>query len=366
MKTARLAAPLLISLASFNVTSAELNLSGFGTLAFGSVVDGDGYIAEYPNLGVYEDEYDFGQETRLGLQGTAVFNDEISGTLQLMTRANNDYDIEVEWLYVTYQYSSNANIQAGRMRMPVYYYSDFMDVGFAFPWVRIPSDTYSLDVTNFNGIKSNWSFSAGSTDIGLSLYLGKEENPSDELMSYLFESFTSNIDRDFEDIFGVVFDLSYQNFIFRTTFTQADMVEQQALLFDPFAATVEFDIEFIDYFFQYSFENGLSLMAEYNEYEPFYKSYFTSVVYQKDAWQYYLFWSQFDLDLPFEKHDTTGIGFRYDLGDGVALKMDLSSMNDEGFIPVDGGPNIPNPVYHADDDGDGDVMVLTLALDFVF
>jgi hypothetical protein len=358
----KLAIAILVIFVSFTCRSADLNLSGFGTLAGGAVVDGDGYIADYPNLGVYDDGFDIGQETRLGLQGTAKFDDKLSATLQVMTRASNDFELEVEWLYATLKVADGTNLQAGRMRMPVYYYSEYMDVGYAFPWVRIPADAYSLDATNFNGIKLNHNFSSGETDFMLSLYTGKEDNPNDELMSYLFESFTTRIDREFDDILGIVFDISRGNFSARVTQTQANMLETQTY-FDASTADIPFDIEFFDIFLRYNFESGFSIMAEYNKYKPFYQSYFTSLIYQIDDIAYYLNWSQFDLDTPFEKHDTTSLGVRLDIGSGYALKIDVSAMNDEGFNPFTGQPN---PVYHADPDGNGDVTVVSFALDFVF
>jgi hypothetical protein len=51
----------------------------------------------------------------------------------------------------------------------------------------------------------------------------------------------------------------------------------------------------------------------------------------------------------------------------MALKADVSFFDDRGINPyANGGAGGPNPVYHADKDGDGDVTVLSLSLDFVF
>ena len=72
--------------------ATEFNFNGFGTIAAGSIISGDGYIADYPNMGVYERSFDLGQETRLGLQGEAKFDDKLSATLQIMSRAANDYE----------------------------------------------------------------------------------------------------------------------------------------------------------------------------------------------------------------------------------------------------------------------------------
>lgn len=342
--------------------SADFTFNGFGSVVAGGTLSGDGYIADYPNLGVYENGFDVGQETRLGLQGVAKIDDKLSATMQLMVRAANDYEPEVEWLYVTYKLAANSDIQVGRMRMPVYYFSDFMDVGYAYPWVRIPADTYSLDATNFNGVKFNNKLRLGGSFLQLSLFGGQEDNPQDELMSYLFEGFTNRIDRKFENILGMAANWTVSELTMRATYTQADMRETQ-YYFDSSTGEIDYNIKFYDIFARYNFGNGLSLMVEYNKYDPFYISYFGSATYQRDTLTYYLSWSKFDLDTPFEEHDTTSVGVRWDLGDSYALKFDVSSMTDDGFNPF---TMQPNPVYHKAKDGDGDVVVWTVAMDFVF
>lgn len=359
MKPSLLLIPIIIGLTTHK-SLADIKINGFGSVVAGAVLKGDGYIADYPNLGVYENQFDVSQETRLGLQAKAQIDDKLSATIQMMSRSANDYSPEVEWLYTSYKINTNSNVQIGRMRMPVYYYSDFMDVGYAYPWVRIPADTYSLDITNFNGIKINAAKKLGDIYIKTSLYTGQEKSESDELMSYLFESFTTNIDCSFENILGGVVESSYYDFLARATYTKADMLETQTY-YDGSDADINFDIKFYDLFLKYEFDIGISIMAEYNRYKPFYESYFGSLVYQDQAMSYYLSWSKFDLDTAFEEHDTTSIGVRYD-AESYALKFDISSMKDNGFNPFSGKTN---PVYHKATDS-GDVITATISLDFVF
>ena len=359
MKKSLLLTFFIISLTT-NEALADLQIKGFGSIVAGSVIKGDGYIADYPNLGVYENKFDVSQETRLGLQAKAQIDDKLAATVQVMTRSANDYDPEVEWLYASYKINSDNYFQIGRMRMPVYYYSDFMDVGYAYPWLRIPADTYSLDITNFNGIKINTKKKFGDLFVKTTLYTGQEKNQNDELMSYLFESFTTNIDRQFDNIFGVVLDTSINNVTLRATYTQSDMIETQTYG-DGSDGDVKFDIEFYDIFLKYDFETGISVMAEYNKYKPFYESYFGSIIYQVDDISYYLSLSKFDLDTPFEEHDTISVGLRYDFS-SYAIKFDISTMNDNGFNPFTGQSN---PVYHKATD-DGDVTTASISLDFVF
>ena len=218
--------------------------------------------------------------------------------------------------------------------MPVCYFSEYMDVGYAYPWVRIPADTYSLDVTEFNGVKFNWLTYVSDLNAKFSVYFGRQQNQNSELMSYLFGG---DVDRDFRNIQGIAVEVSWKDFSARTTFTRADLTD----LLNGAGGTDT--IKFYDLYLQQVF-GPFTVMAEYNKYEPFYKSYFGSATYRHGRQTYYVLWSKFDLDLPFEEHDTTAIGVRHELNESAALKFDISKFNDDGYNPFTG---LPNPVYHA-------------------
>ncbi|WP_199611418.1 porin [Flocculibacter collagenilyticus] len=364
--------------------SDSISINGFGSVIGASVVDGDGYIAEYPNLAIYEDsDLDFGQETRLGIQITGRINEKMSATTQLLMRGANDFDTEIGWAYFTYDITDTSAVQIGRMRVPVYHFSEFMDVGYAYPWVRIPSDTYSLDVTNYNGIRYLKSFSISDYTLDLTFLYGQEKNDDVELMSYLFPD---QIDRDFEDLLGVVVNFDMNNFVIRSSYVEGEMFETRHLpawlapivgLNNTYpsstgkvdsngdllvAADTEYDISFFDVSVKASL-GDFSFFAEYNKYKPFYKSYFASIDYRWDEFQAYLLYSKFDLDQPWESHDTTAIGLRYDFMTNVAFKVEISKFDDTGYNPF---TLEPNPVFKGDPDGDGDVTVVTFGFDFVF
>ncbi len=96
---------LLISVLPSTALAKDIQINGFGSVVGASVIDGDGYIAEYMNLAIYEDDdLDFGQETRVGLQITGEINEKMSATTQLLFRASNDFDAEVAWAFLSVSY----------------------------------------------------------------------------------------------------------------------------------------------------------------------------------------------------------------------------------------------------------------------
>lgn len=343
----------------------RFQFSGFGSLVAGTVIDGQGYIANYPNLGIYGNHGSVGfgpgqdevltPESRLGVQGTYQFTDDLRGTVQVMSRGTNDFRPRFEWAYLTWEASPALDIQLGKMRLPVYLYSDKMDVGIAYPWLRVPSDAYSLDSVNYEGGRINYRVDIGNVNTRISLWGGRDEDPGSRLMSYLFNT---RIDRSHR-FAGVVVDSSWNDLQVRVTYTQDRMRQTTP---DPAQAfrNENFDGEFFDVAVSYTL-GDVTLIAEWNKDRPFYSSWFVSGVWQfSPEWSAYAVHSNFDLDLPWEKHNQQSLGLRRDIGSSMALKFDITHLDDEGLNPFTGQPN---PVIKL---GDGDATVASVALDFIF
>lgn len=355
MKKALPFALAAVAFAPFIQANDNVRISGFGSIIGAQVVEGSGHVADYPNAGIYDDQFDLSKESRFGLQAVATINDKTSFTTQAMTRANNNYDPQVEWMFVNYAFMDDLELQAGKLRVPVYYFSEYMDVGYAYPWIRVPSDAYSLDLTNFNGAQLNYRTYMGPLNIGTAFYGGRQTNNSDPLMGYLFDQ---NIDRDFTGIVGATLELSTDSTIVKFSYTEADMHEEGS----GYRGIGDYAIQFHDVYIQQSF-GDFTVMAEYNRYKPFYESYFASATYRMGKSTYYLMYSKFELDAPvFEEHDTQSLGLRYDLDARMAVKFDVTQMNDDGVNPF---TDAPNPVNN-DPDGDGDVVIISTGIDFIF
>lgn len=348
----------LSGLAGWANANDNISVSGFASVIGSQVLDGSGYVADYPNLGRYDDQFDLGQESKMGLQLSANVTDEMRATMQVMSRANNNYDPQVEWLFMNYAIRDDLELQAGRLRVPVYYYSEYMDVGYAYPWIRVPADAYSLDLTTFNGLQLNYRTNMGALDISTALFTGRQQaNGDSELMSFLFGG---NVQRSFTDLIGVGVEFSTDSTVAKITYSQADMEQLRANSFNPADdGLITEAISFIDVFIKQSFGDA-EVMVEYNKYDPFYISYFVSGTYQVGAVKYYVMHSQFELDaqiggVPIEEHDTNSVGLRYDFQPRVAFKLDISMINDTGVFAV-----------NKDANNDGDAVILSTGVDFIF
>ncbi|MBK8971651.1 MAG: hypothetical protein IPM37_09875 [Hahellaceae bacterium] len=148
---------LLLSLAISEpvlaLESDNFRFSGFASLAAGKVND------PVLRFGDYSNQWSVDTDTVLGLQGQARLADRLSLTGQVLSRGYNynsysDYEPQVSWLFLSYQMAPDLRIRAGRLRTPHYLYSDTLEVGYSYVWVRPPIDVYTPvfdPLANFNG-----------------------------------------------------------------------------------------------------------------------------------------------------------------------------------------------------------------------
>ena len=78
--------------------------------------------------------------------------DDWAVTTQFVARGSNAWDLEAEWAYISFDASDERRLLFGRQRAPFYMYSDFLDVSYAYHWIKPPSGVYSLPFDVFDGI----------------------------------------------------------------------------------------------------------------------------------------------------------------------------------------------------------------------
>jgi hypothetical protein len=173
----------------------EINLSGFTSINAGKVLSGSGvpqydipptFLADYPIVSSYDEDVSFKPESLFGLQISADLADGLSVTGQLVARGANDFDAKIEWAYLSYEINENWTVQAGKKRLPLFYYSDFYDVGYAYVWMRPPADNYTWQIFNYNGVNALYSGEIGDWSVMGNLYYGEEDDTENKLLSEFF------------------------------------------------------------------------------------------------------------------------------------------------------------------------------------
>lgn len=96
----------------------------------------------------YEDKFSLGNESLFALQANANLGEGLSFKAMLLAKGTNDYDAEFFAAYASYELTNNLTINAGRIPWPLFQYTDYLDVGYAYPWVSPPLGVYDLSSNN--------------------------------------------------------------------------------------------------------------------------------------------------------------------------------------------------------------------------
>ncbi len=222
----RLSAMVLISLMGGLLTeqgqATEINFSGFADFTAGDVLGGSQngkssfnylnykcpcFISNYEYAGIYQNKgWNAANESMVGLQANAKVDDKLSAVLQIDARGLNGYQPSVDWAYASYQLTNTFTVQAGHKRLPLYMYSDYNYVGYAFPWVRPPVDLYGWEIYSYDGANVQYNNAFGDWAIATNTWAGNQSSPNAPGLTNVYNGYTT--DTSWRDIIGTSIDIS--------------------------------------------------------------------------------------------------------------------------------------------------------------
>ena len=183
---------LMCALAATHSHAGEMNGieysgSGFMTLSAGKMLGGTRnnvadyncpcFVSDYAQAGIYDGRsgMQWNPDSKLGLQGSVSFdNQRFAVTAQVVSRAARNGSADLEWFYGSYKLNDKITLQAGRKRLPMFYYSDAQDIGAALPWTHLPTWLYGWQVVNYNGINMMYQDQVGDWSATVNLLAGNE------------------------------------------------------------------------------------------------------------------------------------------------------------------------------------------------
>lgn len=220
MTTARVLglAICLASVPAFALEQGEARINAFGTLGIthlGGEDDGRGYGIS----GQTTDSWRGDQLSKFGAQLTYGVTDTVGLTLQTTAEAYADeWKANLEWAYLSWQSTDNLMLRFGRLRTPMYMYSESIDVGLSYPWLRLPDEVYSqVQLSNYEGadLMYNLPLSIGTVAFQVAAGQAKERE------EYYFDD---KFDVDYSQIFGASASLASNDFgTFRVGYVEADI-----------------------------------------------------------------------------------------------------------------------------------------------
>ncbi|ARN74262.1 hypothetical protein [Oceanicoccus sagamiensis] len=124
----------------------------------------------------FSDDVSFDTDSVVGLQATFQINKKTDVTVQMVARAAEDWEMEAEWAFLRYKLSEDLSFRAGRLRLPIQLFSESVEVGFSYPWVRPPSEVYSLPINNFEGVDFIYAHNFGDWAAEFQVFAGNDND----------------------------------------------------------------------------------------------------------------------------------------------------------------------------------------------
>ena len=220
MTTARVLglAICLASTSAFALEQGEALINGFGTVGvthLGGEDDGRSYgISVQTN-----DSWRGDQLSKFGAQLTYGVTDTVGLTLQTTAKAYGDeWKANLEWAYLSWQSTDNLMMRFGRLRTPFYMYSESIDVGFSYPWLRLPDEVYSqVQLSNYEGADIVYNLPLSFATLSFQLAGGIAKNRD----YYIYDE---EFDIDYDNVFGSSVSLATNDFgTFRVGYVEADI-----------------------------------------------------------------------------------------------------------------------------------------------
>lgn len=368
----------------------EYSGSGFMTIAAGKMLSGTSgnvggydcpcYVSDYAQAAIYDGRggLQFAPDSKLGLQGSVSFDDRrFSLTAQVVSRGTKDGNVDLEWLYASYKLTNKVTLQAGRQRLPMFYYSDAQDIGFALPWTHLPTWLYGWQVVNYNGVKVSYEDQFSDWSANGNLFMGDEHLKNSGYWKVYGNGRESVTNVNWTNIVGGNLTLSKDWFETRLVYIQSNTQDQAVSNSFDFA-NMTYDVLPTPAPVAKQKIYGLTIKADYLNwlvYAEFihidhpgltYKDFAQNVAagYRYGKWLPMITWGHYKGTVVTEgvlpnapastanSQETYSLSLRYDLTTSSDLKLQLditSDHSDPGFNPRYGSSNL-----------------LTFAYDFVF
>lgn len=169
----------------------------------------------------FNDRVNFRGDSKVGLQFNYKLTDITDVTIQMVARSRDSdtWNVDAEWAYIGHNITDWMKVRMGRLRIPFYLYSESLDVGFSYPWVRPPVDLYTTAITSFDGIDAVFKVSTGPIRHRMQLWAAAWTNTDSESAQSI----------DIYDTYGFNITSSWQSITARLATTQLKIEGSQTV-----------------------------------------------------------------------------------------------------------------------------------------
>ena len=136
------------------------------------------YIGSLGDRGI-TDKVTFETDTRFGLQLSSDIAENAKVVAQILgTGTSSNFNAVVEWAYVDFEFNDYVSLRAGKIKQPVYLVNDYVEVGYAYPWIRPPVEVYYLNnpLNTVNGAELFITIPVGKGTLSFQPYIGSNRD----------------------------------------------------------------------------------------------------------------------------------------------------------------------------------------------
>lgn len=153
-------------------------ISGFASAKY-QRTDEDVPFNGHPEDAGVDDKGSFGG-TKFALNVTAMVTDRLTLASQFIgSREEGNYATHLDWAFASFQLSDAFTARTGKLKFPVGLVNEYVDVGYAYPWLHAPEVIYSELNTgpqatreSYSGASLLWSQPVGAWTFGADLFGG--------------------------------------------------------------------------------------------------------------------------------------------------------------------------------------------------
>lgn len=164
----------------------------------------------------FEDSLDFSAISSLGIQADISLFLDFDLVTQLIYRGQkkSTLDNALSLAFLRYKPAPDWELRIGRTQLDLYLLTEYRDIGFAYPWAKIPTEVYAiLPYRNLDGADFTYFKTHNDLDYRIKLFNGQSSS------NIALDS--ENVELKIEDVMGVSFELSQFDWTLSLKHTQA-------------------------------------------------------------------------------------------------------------------------------------------------
>lgn len=338
--------------------------------------------------GDIEHRVGFTEDSRIGIQLSAKVNREVSVTAQLLARGSQDnFNMKADWAFVTYRAADALSVRGGKLKLTTFLVSDYIEVGYAYPWIRPPQEVYSANpLSTMSGADALVRFNFGDYSLLFQPYFGNSRGEQALVPQEAVQATPPNglgkpagtiVHTNFttDSLTGVNLSFGSDNFTLRGGYLQT-LVSAPAFGVSEDKATFASVGGTLDW-------KGLVLYTEYFQREiegrangafPNQKGGYATIGYRFGKFLPHLTYATLDDNnnpttfgsgLPLKQTSAT-LGLRYELGLGAALKVEAQQVKPDSVRTGVPGRGLLISDPNLGPERSESVMIYSLAVDVVF